>query len=100
MTPMMKETLLALYTLNKKSQAFKQVEDVARQRLRARGWGERENRKQGSYFGMYVTSTRKLLEELSRRGYVDQAERQVPGEMGTNPYKITKKGRQKAKELS
>jgi hypothetical protein len=91
------ETLIAIGDLNKRSSAFKTVEEVARQRLTMRGWGTREMRKRGSYFGMYVTSSHKLLEELSRRGYVDQSEKPAKTASAARPYKITKRGKEKLK---
>lgn len=91
------EALRAIFTLNQRSKAFKTVEEVARERLTMRGWGTREMRKQGSYFGMYVTSSHKLLEELSRRGYVDQSEKHHKTESKTRPYRITKRGKEKVR---
>lgn len=98
------ETLRALFALNVWSRTFKTVREIARERLRMRGW---ESRERGSrrYFGMYLTSTWKILDELSRKGYVERSDRparkvdheSVLGRrLGTDlrPYKITKKGKE------
>jgi len=107
MTPKMKETLLALYELSIKSQSFKEVQDVAKGRLELRGWDLRTSKSRPrpyivgpnySYFGQYIGTTYRLLEEMSRRGWVDQSEKGIGGD-GKPTYKITKKGRAKAKEL-
>ena len=92
------ETLRAIFSLNQGSQAFKTVEEVARERVTMRGWGNRETRRRGSYFGMYVSSTHKILEELSRKGFVDQSEKPARVESVARPYKITKKGKQKVRK--
>lgn len=90
------ETLIAICDLNRNSAAFMTLDEVARQRLLMR-YGRAST---SGYFGMYVSTTGKMLEELTRRGYVDQAEK--PGTKptvrpGRCPYKVTKKGKAKVK---
>lgn len=95
------ETLMALGALNRRSSAFQTVDEVARQRLSMRFYDGTKARS-GSYFGMYLTTTQKMLEELTRKGYVDQSEKSGKKEtrmLDKRPYKITKKGKTKLAEV-
>jgi hypothetical protein len=94
LTPGQTETLRALDQLNKKTRAFQTVEDVTIKRLQIRGGHK-------GRFAQYMTLTHRMLEELSRKGYVDQA--QKAGKKTTvmadkRPYRITKKGKEKIKK--